>query len=75
MTLHFDKPTLRKLWDNYYVPYIKGWCSASGKFRSDDIKIGSLLAYVGSSSSASFGLMTNVRLPRHVSAENANGSM
>ena len=24
MTLHFDKPTLRKLWDNYYVPYIKG---------------------------------------------------
>lgn len=54
MTLHFDKPTLRRLWDNYYVPYIKGWCSASGKFRSDDIKIGSLLAYVGSSSSASF---------------------
>ena len=54
MTLHFDKPTLRKLWDNYYVPYLKGWCSASGKFRSDDIKIGSLLAYVGSSSSASF---------------------
>ena len=54
MTLHFDKPTLRKLWDNYYVPYIKGWCSASGKFRSDDIKTGSLLAYVGSSSSASF---------------------
>lgn len=54
MTLHFDKPTLRKLWDNYYVPYIKGWCSAGGKFRSDDIKIGSLLAYVGSSSSASF---------------------
>ena len=46
MTLHFDKPTLRKLWDNYYVPYIKGWCSASGKFRSDDIKIGSLLASV-----------------------------
>ena len=54
MTLHFDKPTLRKLWDNYYVPYIKGWCSASGKFRSDDIKTGRLLAYVGSSSSASF---------------------
>ena len=54
MTLHFDHDVVRKLWDNYYVPYIKGWCSASGKFRSDDIKIGSLLAYVGSSSSASF---------------------
>ena len=54
MTLRFDKPTLRKLWDNYYVPYIKGWCSASGKFRSDDIKTGNLLCYVGSSSSGTF---------------------
>lgn len=24
MTLHFDKPTLRKLWDNYYVPLHQG---------------------------------------------------
>ena len=54
MTMGLSEDVARKLWDNYYVPYIKGWCSASGKFRSDDIKIGSLLAYVGSSSSASF---------------------
>ena len=54
MTLHFDKPTLRKLWDNYYVPYIKGWAAASGRFRSDDIKIGSILAYIGSNSSATY---------------------
>ena len=54
MTLHFDKPTLRKLWDNYYVPYIKGWAAASGHFRSDDIKIGSILAYIGSNSSATY---------------------
>ena len=54
MTLHFDKPTLRKLWDNYYVPYIKGWAAASGHFRSDDIKIGSILAYIGFNSSATY---------------------
>ncbi len=54
MTLNFDKATLRKLWDNYYVPFVKGWFGASGRFRSDDVKTGNLLAYVGSSSSSSF---------------------
>lgn len=24
MTLHFDKEVARRLWDNYYIPYIKG---------------------------------------------------
>ena len=24
MTLDFDKNVIRKLWDNYYVPFIKG---------------------------------------------------
>lgn len=54
MTLHFDKDVVRKLWDNYYVPFIKGYLSASGRFRSDEVKTGNLLAYVGSCSSASF---------------------
>ena len=54
MTLNFDKDTMRKLWDNYYVPFIKGWFGASGKFRSDDVKTGNLLCYVGSSSSSTF---------------------
>lgn len=54
MTLNFDKTVMRKLWDNYYVPFVKGWFGASGRFRSDDVKTGSLLAYVGSSSSSSF---------------------
>ena len=35
-------------------PYIKGWAAASGRFRSDDIKIGSILAYIGSNSSATY---------------------
>ena len=55
MTLHFDKDVIRKLWDNFYVPYIKGWFGASGRFRSDDVKTGNLLAYVGSSASSTRG--------------------
>ena len=54
MTLRFDKDTMHTLWDNYYVPFVKGYFAADGKFRSDDIKTGSILAYVGSSSSASY---------------------
>jgi len=54
MTLDFDKPTIRKLWDNYYVPYINGYFASSGRFRSDDVKTGNILAFVGSSSGATF---------------------
>ena len=54
MTLNFDEDIIRKLWDNYYVPYVKGYFSASGRFRSDDVKTGNVLGYVGSTSSATF---------------------
>jgi len=54
MTLHFEKETVRKLWDCYYIPFIKGYFAASGRFRSDDIKTGNIIAYVGASSGASF---------------------
>ena len=54
MTLNFDKDVIRTLWDDYYVPYIKGYFSASGRFRSDDVKTGNILGYVGSTSSATF---------------------
>ena len=52
VTLHTDKDKIRRLWDDYYVPYIKGYFAAFGKFRSDDVKTGDLLAYTGSTSSA-----------------------
>lgn len=45
---------MRKIWDNYYVPYISGYFTSYGKFRSDDAKVGDILAYVGSTSSASY---------------------
>ena len=54
MTVGLTEATARKLWDNYYVPYVRGWFSTSGRFRSDDIKIGNILAYVGSNASATY---------------------
>lgn len=52
--LNFDKNTMRTLWDNYYIPYIKGYFAAAGRFRSDDVKTGTVLSFVGSSSGATF---------------------
>ena len=54
MSLNFDKEVMRKLWDNYYIPYVKGYFSSSGRFRSDDIKTGNIIGYVCSTSSATF---------------------
>lgn len=52
--MDFDKETMRKLWDCFYVPYVKGYYTASGKFRSDDLKTGDLIAFVGSTSGAAY---------------------
>ncbi|MDO4272464.1 MAG: extracellular solute-binding protein [Eubacteriales bacterium] len=48
VTLNIDKEYIRRLWDNYYIPYIKGYFASYGKFRSDDVKTGDLLAFTGS---------------------------
>ncbi len=54
LQLDFDHDTVRKLWDNYYIPFINGYFAASGRFRSDDVKTGNVLSFVGSSSGATF---------------------
>ncbi|MDY3618375.1 extracellular solute-binding protein [Agathobaculum sp.] len=52
--LNFDREIMKKIWDNYYVPYVNGWFEASGRFRSDDVKMGGVISFVGSSSGATF---------------------
>ena len=47
-----DKTAMRRLWDNFYVPYLNGWFTARGKFRSDDAKTGDIIALVGSTTGA-----------------------
>ncbi len=49
---NLDKDLIRRLWDNYYVPYMKGYIGAYGRFRSDDVKTGDIIAYTGSTASA-----------------------
>lgn len=47
-----DEKVMRRLWDNYYVPYIKGYYTHEGKFASDDAKTGVIAAFVASTSGA-----------------------
>lgn len=54
VTLNLPKEELHRIWDNYYVPMVKGYFGAYGSFRSDDVKTGELLAYTGSTSSAMY---------------------
>lgn len=54
LALNVPKEELRRLWENYYVPMVKGYFGAYGSFRSDDVKTGELLAYTGSTSSAMY---------------------
>ena len=65
VTYNTDKGLIRRLWDNYYVPYIKGYFAAYGRFRSDDVKTGDVIAYTGSMSSASY-------FPDHVETDTEN---
>lgn len=54
VTVNLDESVMRKLWDNYYTPYINGYFTSIGKFRSDDAKTGDLIALVGSTSGAAY---------------------
>ncbi len=54
IVIDFPEDVARKLWEQYYIPYIHGYFSAEGRFRSDDVKTGYAIACVGSSSSATF---------------------
>lgn len=49
-----NKKVLKKLWDNYYVPYVNGYYASIGKFRSDDAKTEDIIAFVGSSGGSAY---------------------
>ena len=54
VTVNAPEEELRRLWENYYVPMVKGYFGAYGSFRSDDVKTGDILAYTGSTTSAMY---------------------
>lgn len=54
VSINFNQEVIKKLWDYYYIPFINGYFSAGGRFRSDDIKTGGIISFVGSSAGATF---------------------
>lgn len=46
-----SETSAKTIWDNLMVPYMKGYYTAFGNYRSDDVKSGDLIAYAGSTSS------------------------
>ncbi len=52
VTVNLDEKALKRIWDTFYVPYIRGYYTASGRFRSDDAKMGEIIALVCASSGA-----------------------
>lgn len=54
VTLQVDRDVMKRIWDTWYVPYVKGYFSSYGRFRSDDVKIGEIISYTGSTTSAMY---------------------
>lgn len=60
-----EEPILKKIWDNYGKPYIQGYYGAFGRFRSDDLKTGDIVAVVASTSSVAY-------YPKEVTLDNGS---
>jgi multiple sugar transport system substrate-binding protein len=62
VSLNFTKEIGRKIWDFYYIPYMKGFFEKNGRFSSDDARTDSVLAYTGSTAGAVY-FPTEVTFP------------
>lgn len=54
LMLDLNEEHIKRLFENYYIPFTKGYYAASGKYRSDDVRQSILAGYIGSSSSILF---------------------
>lgn len=54
VSINLDANNIRRMWENYYIPYINGYYTSYGKFSSDDAKIGKIIALVGSTTGAAY---------------------
>lgn len=54
VSVAISKDVVKKLWENYYVPYVKGYFIAESRYRSDDAKTGALISLVCSTSGATY---------------------
>ncbi len=49
-----SEQSAKMIWDYIYVPYVKGYYGEVGRFRSDDMTQGYIMAYSGSTSGAGY---------------------
>ncbi len=54
VVLNIDEKIMRRIWDNYYVPSVKGYFVTGIRFCSDALRTGSIISYIGSSAGASY---------------------
>lgn len=54
VVLNINKDAVRKLWDYYYVPYVKGYYTAKGRYRSEDAKTGTIIALICSTTGSAY---------------------
>lgn len=47
-----NEEVARLVWENYYVPMLKGYFKKVNQFSSDDVRTGEVIAYVGSTAGA-----------------------
>lgn len=52
--ININEEVMRRFWDYYYTPFISGYFAADANFRTDDVRVGDLIAFVGSTASAAF---------------------
>ncbi|MDE5883866.1 MAG: extracellular solute-binding protein [Oscillospiraceae bacterium] len=52
--LQIDENAVRRLWENYYVPYVKGYYTMQGRYRSDDVKLGKSIAIICSTTGTAY---------------------
>ncbi|MBO5093981.1 MAG: extracellular solute-binding protein [Lachnospiraceae bacterium] len=54
VTFHLEEDDIKKLFENYYIPYTKGYYGGKEKYRSDDMRQDNLYGYVGSVASVAY---------------------
>lgn len=52
--LTVDKEVVKKLWENYYIPYVRGCYTMQGRYRSDDVKLGKSIAIICSTTGTAY---------------------
>jgi multiple sugar transport system substrate-binding protein len=52
--ININMDAMRRFWNYYYTPFISGYFGAAAQFRTDDVRVGDLVALVGSTAAAAF---------------------